>query len=96
MPDEPAVTQPALPLAEIGSALAPIIYFDSAPNFGVNNGVPNIALEAVTAIHVGTEIRIERRVVAHLRMSLTAFASLKVAVDGLELAIKPTETSSVN
>ena len=48
--------------------MAPIIYFDAAPNFGFNNGVASLTLEAVVYVNVGDQIRAERRVVAHLRM----------------------------
>jgi hypothetical protein len=92
MPDEPAVTSPIPPLAEISSAFAPILYFDAAPNFGFNNGICGIALETVTHVYVGTEIRSERRVVAHLRMTPTGFANLKGAMEGLAVAMTPVPT----
>ena len=92
MPDEPAVTSPVPPLAEISSAFAPIIYFEAAPNFGFNNGICSIALETVTHTFFGTEIRAERRVVAHLRMTPAGFANLQGAVQGLTVAMTPIPT----
>jgi hypothetical protein len=89
MADEPTVTPPIPPLAEISSAMAPIIYFEAAPNFGFNHGICSIALEAATYVNLGTEIRAERRVVAHLRMTPNGLANLKSALDGLAVAIAP-------
>jgi len=96
MANEPTTTAPLLPLAEISSAMAPIIYFDAAPNFGFNNGVASLTLEAVVYVNVGDQIRAERRVVAHLRMTPGAFANLKSAINGLELAAEPTERKPAN
>jgi hypothetical protein len=96
MANEPTTTAPLLPLAEISSAMAPIIYFDAAPNFGFNNGVASLTLEAVVYVNVADQIRAERRVVAHLRMPPEAFANLKSAINGLELAAEPTERKPAN
>ncbi len=97
MPDKPAVA-PTIPiLSEIGSALAPILFFEAATTFGVNNGIVSITLDAITHIYMGTEkMRTERRIVAHLRTSIAGFSSLKGAINSLDLAIKPTESGSVN
>jgi hypothetical protein len=56
MSDEPTTNPPIPPLAEIGRAVAPIIYFDAAPNFGFNNGICSIALEAFTYVNVGGKL----------------------------------------
>jgi hypothetical protein len=71
MPDEPAVSPPIpqIPLSAIGSAVAPVIYFEGAPNFGFNEGVANITLEALVYTSVNGAIITERQTVAHLRMS---------------------------
>jgi hypothetical protein len=96
MSDESAMTSPVPALAEISSAMAPIIYFESAPNFGTGGGICSIALEAMTYVSVDNAIRIERRVVAHLRMTPAGFASLRQAVNGIELSITPAPEQSVN
>ena len=89
MADEPAAPSPVPPLAEISSAMAPIIFFEAAPNFGFNHGICSIALEAVTHVFTGTEVRSERRVVAHLRMSPQGLGNLKSAIVGLDVAMVP-------
>jgi hypothetical protein len=91
MSDEPTTNPPIPPLAEIGSAVAPIIYFDAAPNFGFNNGICSIALEAFPYVNVGGEIRAERRVVVHLRTTPLGLASLGASIQGIELSVAPTE-----
>jgi hypothetical protein len=96
MSDEPTTKPPNPPLAEISSAMAPIIYFDTAPNFGFNGGIASVTLEAVVYLNTGAEIRAERRAVAHLRMSPTAFANLKGAINGIELAAEPIEGKTSN
>jgi hypothetical protein len=91
MSDEPTTNPPIPPLAEIGSAVAPIIYFDAAPNFGFNNGICSIALEVFTYVNIGGVIRAERRVVTHLRMTPSGLASLKGSIQGIELSLIPAE-----
>ena len=70
MPDEPAVSPPVpeISLSTIGSAIAPVIYFEGVPNFGFNGGVANITLEARVYTSVNGAIITERQTVAHLRM----------------------------
>ncbi len=84
------------PLSQLGSANAPIIYFEGAPTFGFDGAIGNITLEAIT--HISTDDRIvsERRVVAHLRMSAKGLDSLKKAIEMIELMASPSNTSSMN
>jgi hypothetical protein len=90
----PKIASP--PLSQIGSANAPFIYFEGAPTFGFDGAVGNITLEAIT--HIATEDRIvsERRVVAHLRMSAKGLASLKEAIESIELMANPGGGGSIN
>jgi len=87
---------PTPPLSQIGSAAAPFVYFEGAPTFGFDGAIGNITLEALT--HVATEDRIvsERRVVAHLRMSVKGLASLKQAIESIELMANPSRGASIN
>ncbi|MGO9390518.1 hypothetical protein [Rhodoblastus sp.] len=87
---------PTPPLSQIGSATAPFVYFEGAPTFGFDGAIGNITLEALT--HVATEDRIvsERRVVAHLRMSAKGLASLKQAIESIELMANPSRGESIN
>jgi hypothetical protein len=96
MEDETSREAPPLPLTHLGSANAPIVYFDGAPTFGFDGSIGNITLEAV--IHVSTEDRVatERRVVAHLRMGAKGLASLKKAIEVIELMQSPAGGSSMN
>ena len=97
MADEPGANPPIPPLAEAASALAPIIYFDIAPNFGVRNGVASITLETFVYLSAdGGVVRAERRAVAHLRMNAFALASLKGAINGIQLAAEPIEGKTAN
>jgi hypothetical protein len=86
-----------LPFSEIGSIIAPFIYFDGVSNFGFNGGVANITLEAVRYTTVAdNKIAAERVVVAHLRMGGPAMAALKKAIEGIELLANPAQGSKVN
>lgn len=84
------------PLSQLGSANAPFIYFEGAPTFGFDGAIGNITLEAIT--HIAAEDRIvsERRVVAHLRMSAKGLASLKQAIEAIELMAHPRGGGSIN
>jgi hypothetical protein len=90
----PRIAAPAL--SEIGSASAPFIYFEGAPTFGFDGAIGNITLEAIT--HIATDDRIvsERRVVAHLRMSAKGLASLKEAIESIELMANPGHGGAIN
>ena len=97
MSDEATSNPPIVALSEIGSAVAPIIYFDQAPTFGIPAGVATIALEAIVWVAVPPGgIWAERRIVAHLRTSQSGLASLKAAVAGIELAQAPPGGQAVN
>jgi hypothetical protein len=96
MTDEPSANPPIPPLAESGSALAPIIYFDIAPNFGVSNGIASITLETFVYLSADGGVRTERRAVAHLRMNAFALASLKHAINGIRLVAESIEGKIAN
>ena len=87
---------PVTPLAQIGSAIAPFICFDGAPNFKFSGGVANITLEALTYTSVDNKIVTERVVVAHLRMSGQAMTHLKKAIEGIELLANPVPEGRAN
>jgi hypothetical protein len=98
MPDEPAVSPPIsqIPLSKIGSAVAPFIYFEGAPNFGFNGAVANITLEAFVYTSINGVIITERQIVAHLRMSAQGMARLKSAIEGIELLTNPAPEGRAN
>ena len=76
-------------ISGIASAHAPFLYLDIATNFGCNNGIVNVTLEAVRYMSTGPKITLDRVVVAHLRMSIPAANSLKAALDGALLLASP-------
>lgn len=76
-------------ISAMASAQAPFLYFDGAPNYGVNNGILNVSLEAVRFTPVGQDIVPDRVIVAHLRMSPQAALALRQALDRALLLITP-------
>lgn len=76
-------------LSAIASANAPFIYFDGAPTYGIVDNVANVTLEALRNVMVQGEVRRDRVIVAHLRMSLAAAQSLRAALDGIFLMATP-------
>lgn len=87
----------AVPLTE-GALDAPILYFDGAPMAGVGQGLGRIALEAVIQdLDAEGRPTIRRRVVAHLRGTPEAFASLRGAISSMEAVRTPAaDPSQVN
>jgi hypothetical protein len=73
-------------ISAIASAGAPFIYFDGVPNYGLNGQIANLTLEVIrfTAVSGTPNPQIDRVSVAHLRMTLPALRSLKVAIEGIE------------
>jgi hypothetical protein len=76
-------------VSALASADAPFIFFDQATSFGVVNGVAHVTLEALRHMHVGPEVRRDRVVTAHLRMSVAAATTLRAALDGIILMATP-------
>ena len=78
-------------VSAIASANAPFIYFDHAPNFGLNDGIANITLEVVRfgPAANGVGVIADRVTVAHLRMGLRALSTLKSAIEGIEQLAQP-------
>jgi hypothetical protein len=91
MPDETTTNPPIPPLAEISSAMAPVIYFDMVPNFAFNGGIASLTLETIIFLRSGSKVRTERRAVAHLRTSIKGLAQLKKAINAIELAAEPAD-----
>ena len=86
-------------ISAIGSAHAPLLYFDAASAFGVRNGVVRITLEADRIFPTGgggEAAAVDRVVVAHLRMSAPAAMSLKAAIEGVLLIEAPGPTQTKN
>ena len=72
-----------------------MIYFDSAPVFGVGPGIGRIALEAVVQEIDGSgQTVMRRRVVAHLRGNGLAFEALRNAINGMEAMLAPADDPS--
>ena len=86
-------SHPCCDVFALASAHAPFIYFDAAPNFGLNGGIANLSLEVVrfTPNPGVTGVHADRVTVAHLRMSLDGVRSLRAALDGIELMATPAQ-----
>jgi hypothetical protein len=86
------------PISELGSANAPLLYFDEASAFGHVNGIIRLTLDAARMYPATPDpgVKIDRVVVAHLRMNIAAARSLKTAIDGALLLATPSETGSKN
>jgi len=68
---------------------APIIYFESAPNFGNASGIVNVTLAVDRHIPDGTQIASDTIAVASLRCNAQAAIELRNALDrALLLAAK--------
>jgi hypothetical protein len=87
------------PMDMAASIHAPFVYFDNAPTYGLQGNVACITLEANRMISVGADpgpVHMDRVVVAHLRMSINAAASLKAAIDAVLLAAAPVSSEAKN
>jgi hypothetical protein len=84
-------------LSGLGSANAPFIYFDNAPDFGTMNGIIKITLTATRDLpQANNKIASDHVVVAHLRMNMAAARALKAALDGAILLASPSPTETQN
>jgi hypothetical protein len=83
-------------ISAMASAAAPFLYFDGAPNYGINNGVLNISLEAVRFTPINGDIVPDRVIVAHLRMWVQAALALKTALDRALLLAAPVPNDQKN
>jgi hypothetical protein len=85
-------------ISAIGSANAPLIYFENVPFYGLLNGVGQVTMEAgrlFGAAANGTPI-VDRVVVAHLRGNIPAIRNLRAALDGILLMAEPTPEGPTN
>lgn len=90
-----------IPSVEMGvsamaSANAPFIFVESVPTFGVRDGIVNLTLESIRHHNVGGNTLADRVVVAHLRLTLPAFAHLKAALQKIDLMIAKPDDGNVN
>lgn len=80
-----------------GALTAPIVFFDDAPAFAIIGGVGRVQLSAyVNEVGQDGNVFTRKVVVAHLRGNHAAFASLKGAINGMELLATPAEGGSDN
>jgi len=85
------------PLDEISSGLAPVIFAEETPSFGVRDGVGNFTLETIRH-HVAADgtITAHRVVAAHVRMPLRSVVALREALNGILLQAAPPASDSSN
>ncbi len=74
---------------------APIIYFESAPNFGNANGIVNVTLAVDRHMPDGTQIASDTIAVASLRCNVQAAIELRNALDRA-LLLAPSTEAGVN
>jgi hypothetical protein len=77
----PVPEGPGLRMAPGSSALAPFVYFDGVPTFGIHNGAIQIELAANTLLPEGKGIKIDVVITAHLRCSPAAAVALRETLD---------------
>jgi hypothetical protein len=63
------------------SSVAPFIYFDGVPTFGIRNGAIQIELAANTIVPEGKGVKIDVVMTAHLRCSPAAARGLRETID---------------
>lgn len=80
----------------MASANAPFIFVENVPTFGVRDGIVNLTLESIRHHNVGGNILADRVIVAHLRLTLPAFAHLKAALQKIDLIIAKPDEDKVN
>lgn len=61
--------------------MAPVIYFDGAPNFGNNRGIVNITLAVARQTAKGDGVEMNVSVAAYLRCSIPAAVELREALE---------------
>lgn len=83
-------------VSALASANAPIIFFDEVAGVGHYNGICHLTLNAMRFMAVGSDVRQDATVVAHLRMNWHALAALKDAITKIELLAKPPASSEKN
>jgi hypothetical protein len=98
MADKPNPAPVALSRSDAPNPNAPFIYVDGIGVYGETNGIAHIALEVVrhNAADGGKRVASETVTVAHLRLPPHAFASLKSAMEGIELMIKAAPNPAKN
>ena len=96
MADKPTpLNQDVLPVTNDG--LAPFVYFEEAPNFGVMNGVCHISLATYRHTRTNDGIKTDLVAVASLRGNVQSFLALKGAIDSaLLLAAPPADGGMAN
>jgi hypothetical protein len=63
------------------SELAPFIYFDGVPTYGINNGAIQLELAANIILPDGKGVKIDVVITAHLRCSPVAAVALREAIN---------------
>jgi hypothetical protein len=96
----PAPVVKKIPLAQVASDLAPIIYFENIDSHGIGGAgqIANLTLEALrhTSSDTGFGVTTERVIVAHLRFPIAAIAIVEQALNQIKLMAAPAATSTSN
>jgi hypothetical protein len=103
MADEP---KPPVPVEEfpgmaggtsaVASASAPFIFVNAIPNFGFNDGIICLTLEAFRYNSVQGQVLLDKVVVGHLRMAPMAYQHLKHAIENIDLMMAKPNENKIN
>ena len=78
------------------SAGAPYVYFDMSAASGHINGVIQVTLVANRLVPTGGNVEIDQVIAGHLRMSVPAAHSLKLALEAAILLARPAASDAEN
>jgi hypothetical protein len=78
------------------SANAPCVYFDMVAASGHINGVIQVTLVANRLVPIGGNVDIDQIISGHLRMSVAAAHSLKLALEAAILLAAPAASDAEN
>jgi hypothetical protein len=96
MGDEPKTLPPVEEIpgvaggtSAIASATAPFIFVNAIPNFGFNEGIACLTLEAHRYNSINQQVFVDRVIVGHLRLTPGAYLHLKNTMDKIVEMIAP-------
>src|SRR2546423_2712887 len=72
---------PGIRIAPGTSEVAPFVFFDGVPTFGIHNGAIQIELGANTILPEGKGIKVDVAITAHLRCCPAAATALRQTID---------------
>lgn len=81
----------------VASASAPFIFVNAIPNFGFNEGIVCLTLEAHRYNSINEQVLVDRVIVGHLRLTPIAYLHLKNAMERIDQMMAPAvEKTQIN